>query len=295
MRAERKAAAHRERTEVLARIAELETSGGEQYFVDVEPDPPGHPLTPDEVDYLQRKLQSRLQSFLARRMADACLWWLKKDLKITLEGVENLRDLPPDGGAILTSNHFSKYESLCVQQVARKIPGRHRFWRVIKGNNVFIPGTIGFLMRHCDTLPLSTDLRTQRLFNGALEQILSSGGLVLIYPEQAMWWNYRKPRPHKPGAYYYAAKFGKPIVPLFVTMQDQPGRTDSAGFPKQAYTVLIMPPIYPDPQKRLRENEREMLARGQQLCQACYQRVYHATPDGTPPSTDLHTQESDSF
>ena len=42
-----------ERLEVLERIRKFESAGGERYFMDVENDPPGHPLTPDEVDYLQ--------------------------------------------------------------------------------------------------------------------------------------------------------------------------------------------------------------------------------------------------
>ena len=97
---------------------------------------------------------------------------------------------------------------------------------------------------------------------------------MLIYPEQAMWWNYRKPRPHKPGAYFYAAKNHVPVIPLFVTMTDQTGRTDGAGFPKQAYTVHILPPIYPDPARSLRENERAMQEKNEQLCREVYERVY---------------------
>lgn len=271
---EKRAAARKEREEVLARIAALEAAGGESFFVDVEPDPPGHPLAPDEVDYLRKKPANRVKAFFARRLADLSLLWFGHDLRITLEGVENLRGLPHSGGAIMTSNHFSKFESLCVLKAAKKVPGRHRLWRVIKGNNVFIPGIIGFLMRHCDTLPLSTNLRTQKLFAEDLGTILSHGGLVLIYPEQAMWWNYRKPRPHKPGAYFYAAKNHVPVIPLFVTMTDQTGRTDGAGFPKQAYTVHILPPIYPDPARSLRENERAMQEKNEQLCREVYERIY---------------------
>lgn len=277
----RRSAAHAERAAVLETIARLEAAGGESFFADVEQDPPGHPLAPEEVDYLQARPANRIRSFFARQLADLALAWFGRDLRIRLEGEENLRDLPRNGGAIITSNHFSKTESLCVLKVAKKVPGRHRLWRVIKGNNVFIPGAIGFLMRHCDTLPLSTNLRTQRLFSNSLREILATGGLVLIYPEQAMWWNYRRPRPHKPGAYFYAAKNGVPILPLFVTLADQPGRYDCAGYPKQAYTVHILPPIYPDPDKTLRENAHAMQAQNERLCREVYETVYgEALPQG---------------
>lgn len=260
-----------ERLQILRKIRELETAGGESFYIDVEPDPPGHPLAPDEVDYLQTKFTSKWHAFWARRLAAAAQIYYRRDLNIRLIGTEHLAGIR--GGAILTSNHFSKYENLAVKEVADRIPGKHRFYRVIKGSNYFIPGIIGFLMKHCNTLPLSTNLKTTRLFSQALEQILKNDGLVLIYPEQAMWWNYRKPRPFKPGAFFYAAKSMVPIVPLFVTMEDQPG-LDEYGFPKQAYTVHIHPPIYPDPAKSLRVNEREMLEANQRLCEQTYCAVY---------------------
>ncbi|MBR7099112.1 MAG: 1-acyl-sn-glycerol-3-phosphate acyltransferase, partial [Clostridia bacterium] len=112
-----------------------------------------------------------------------------------------------------------------------------------------------------------------RLFSEAMETILTRGDLVLVYPEQAMWWNYRKPRPFREGAFFYAAKHNVPIVPIFVTMQDQ-DTLDGDGFPKQAYTIHVMPPIYPDPAKTLRQNEREMLEKNQTLCYDKYKEVY---------------------
>ena len=65
----KRAAARAEREDVLRRIAALEAAGGDSFFVDVEPDPPGHPLAPDEVDYLQARLSNRIKSFFARRLA----------------------------------------------------------------------------------------------------------------------------------------------------------------------------------------------------------------------------------
>ena len=41
---------------------------------------------------------------------------------------------------------------------------------------------------------------TMKKFFKAVSTILGRGEKILIYPEQAMWWNYRKPRPMKDGA-----------------------------------------------------------------------------------------------
>ena len=43
----------------------------------------------------------------------------------------------------------------------------------------------------------------------------------MIYPEQEMWFNYRKPRYLKPGAYYYASKYNVPIISCFIEIIDK--------------------------------------------------------------------------
>lgn len=260
-----------ERLKILERIAELERLGGDSFYIDVEDDPSGHELRPNEVDYLRKKPSSKLKTLGARAMAAILQPLVRKDLQITVEGEENLAGI--DGAAIITSNHFSIFENIAVKEVADRVQGKHRFYRVIKGLNFFQPGWVGFLMKNCDTLPLSKNLKTLRLFESALERILAKGGLVLVYPEQAMWWNYRKPRPPKAGAYHYAAKFEVPIIPCFVTMEDT-DMSDGYGFPKQKYTIHVMPPLYPDPQKTNRENERTMQAENYRLCLEKYREVY---------------------
>lgn len=260
-----------ERLAILEKIRALEAAGGESYYVDVEDDPSGHELRPDEVDYLRKKWSSKFKTFWARLAAAILQPLVRRDLQITVVGEENLASIR--GGAILTSNHFSIFENLAVKEVADRVPGRHRFYRVIKGLNFFQPGWVGFLMQNCDTLPLSKNLKTMRLFGDALEKILANDGLVLVYPEQAMWWNYRKPRPPKAGAFFYAAKFDVPIIPCFVTMEDT-DRLDSYGFPKQKYTIHVMPPLYPDPNLSDRENEHRMMQQNYDLCRACYRDVY---------------------
>ena len=260
-----------ERLEILERIRTLEAQGGDSFYVDVEHDPSGHELGPDEVDYLRRRPTSKIKTFFARILAAILQPIVRRDLGISVVGEENLKGIT--GGALITSNHFSIYENIAVKEVADRVAGKHRFYRVIKGLNFFQPGWIGFLMKNCDTLPLSKNLKTMRLFGDALEELLAKDALVLIYPEQAMWWNYRKPRPPKAGAYFYAAKFNVPIIPCFVTMEDT-DQIDRDGFPKQKYTVHILPPLYPDPQKKTRENERFMMEENYRLCCEVYERVY---------------------
>ena len=43
---------------------------------------------------------------------------------------------------------------------------------------------------------------------------------VVVYPEQELWLNYRKPRPLQKDPYYYAAKMNVPIISCFVEIKD---------------------------------------------------------------------------
>lgn len=261
-----------ERLEILQKIADLEAQGGECFFQDVEVDPPDHPLRPDEVDYLRSRFGSKCKTWIARAIAAVAQPIIRKKFQTTVEGAENLKGIK--GGAIFTANHFSKFENLAVKEAADLVPGKHRFYRVIKGGNFFLPGFFGFIMRNCDTLPLSTNPHTMRLFGQAMETFLKNDGLILIYPEQAMWWNYKKVRPYRQGAFFYAARYGVPVVPCFTTIEDQPGKLDGDGFPLQKYTVHVLPPIYPDPNKSVHENTAFMMAENHRLCEEMYQKTY---------------------
>ena len=79
----------------------------------------------------------------------------------------------------------------------------------------------------------------------ATTQLLKDGHFVLVYPEQSMWWNYRKPKPLKNGAYFFAAKSNVPVLPCFITMKDSDIMGED-GFFVQEYTIHVGAPIYPN-------------------------------------------------
>ena len=60
--------------------------------------------------------------------------------------------------------------------------------------------------------------------------LLERGEKVLVYAEQGMWWNYRKPRPLTAGAFKFAAESKVPVLPIFITMSDS-DKIGGDGFP----------------------------------------------------------------
>ncbi len=263
-----------DRIAVLKKIEAYEREG--KFDVDVEEDPPSRELLPDEVDYYHRGILAGLKSKLAFRAAHKFVDGLIKDQKMILKeirGIEHLQNL--NSGAVITCNHFNAFDSFAMQLAyeAAKQP-RRKFYRVIReGNYTSFPGFYGFLMRNCHTLPLSSNRRTLQNFTKAMSDHLQDGHFVLVYPEQSMWWNYRKPKPLKSGAYLFAAKNNVPVVPCFITMQDSDIMGED-GFYVQEYTVHIAAPIYPDPALSYRQNIPHMMQQNADVWREIYETTY---------------------
>ena len=132
----------------------------------------------------------------------------------------------------------------------------------------------GFLFKNCDTLPLSSNMETMVKFMKAVETILKKGDYILIYPEQSLWWNYKKPKPLKPGAYKIAAKNNVPIIPIFITMNDS-NKIGKDGFPVQEYTINFEEPIYPDQEVSVKERAEKMRLENADVWKTVYEDFYN--------------------
>lgn len=264
----------KERLEILEKIEQLEREG--RFDVDVENDPPSTVLMPDDIEYIHKSIGSRLRTKYAYKIAR---WFLNTQLRkrqIIIKdvvGIENFRKLHT--GAVITCNHFNAFDSFAMQVAYDKsLHRRRKMYRVIKeGNYTGFPGFYGFLMRNCNTLPLSSNFETMKKFLKAVDKLLKKGHFVLIYPEQSMWWNYRKPKPLKNGAFNFAARNNVPVLPCFITMQDS-DVLDSDGFYVQEYTIHIEKPIYPDKDKSNAENIREMKNKNFEIWKNIYEAAY---------------------
>ena len=231
--------------DLLKRIAELEKK--ELWHLDVEDDPETYPLMPDKVDYLNEKLSNKIKNKIANTFGTRFFEKMIADRQLIIKevrGIENFSAVK--GGRIVTCNHFSIGDNYAVWTALRDHMDGKMLYKVIReGNYTNPPKPFGLFMRHCNTLPLSSVQATMVKFMRAFSELLKRGETILIYPEQGMWWNYRKPRPMQDGAFYLAVRNNTPIVPIFITMEDS-DRLDGDGFPVQEYTVHILPAIYPD-------------------------------------------------
>lgn len=262
-----------DRLAALARIAEYEREG--IFDRDIENDPPTVPLDYEHVDFTGKRLSTRIGTAIANHVATAYYERLIRRGEFLLDGVTGLENYEGvRGGAVLTCNHFSALDNYAVWRSVRHLFGRRRLYKVIReGNYTSFPGLYGYMFRHCNTLPLCANPRGLAVMMRAAGELLTRGERILIYPEQAMWWNYRKPRPCKEGAYYMAIRAGVPVIPFFITMQDS-DRIGGDGFPIPRHTVHILSPIYPEAGIPLREAAAHMAEENYRAWCAVYESVY---------------------
>ena len=262
-----------DRLAVLEKIADYERRG--LFDRDVEEDPPGAVLHPEDIKYLDRGFSASIKravSFAAARLFFRSLLKKRALYLNPTEGIEHLRGI--DGGAVITANHFHPYDSFIMQKVFDLSKRKGRMYRIIReGNYTAFPGFYGMLMRNCDTLPLSSDPATMKLFLKATRRALEEKNCLLIYAEQSLWWNYRKPKPLKISAFEIAVRRGVPVVPCFITFNDT-DRIGDDGFPILSYTPHVGAPIYPDPALPGRAAAEKMRAENEAFCKAVYERVY---------------------
>ncbi|MDD6095093.1 MAG: lysophospholipid acyltransferase family protein [Clostridia bacterium] len=218
----------------------------------------------------RKKASFRIKSHAARTAANILTSVINKNTEI--EGLENMPEFP--NGAIVTSNHFSPVENTVIRYFVKKCK-KKKLNIVSQVTNLAMPGVLGFLMNYADVIPLSGNFHyMERDFPAVLKELLDKGEAVLIYPEQEMWFNYRKPRPPKIGAYHYAAKLNVPVVSFFVETVDLDEK-DTESFNKVRFILHVLGVIYPDPEKSVHANSIEMSEKDYALKKAAYEKAYN--------------------
>ena len=77
---------------------------------------------PEDVDYLKKKLSSKIKNISCRRLVGKMLKNYAIEHQIEIDGLENLQNL--ESGAVLTTNHFHFFDSAplvyAVKQLKKK-------------------------------------------------------------------------------------------------------------------------------------------------------------------------------
>ncbi|MDD4006199.1 MAG: hypothetical protein PHD98_03430, partial [Bacilli bacterium] len=107
----------------------------------------------------------------------------------------------------------------------------------------------------------------------AVDKLLKKRNYILFYPEESEWWMYEKPRPFRNGAFHFAATSNVPIIPIFLTFSEPKG-IRAKIIKSRVVTVNIMPPIYPETHRSVKENVDSMREANYKACIKKYEEFY---------------------
>ena len=162
------------------RVIFLEKAG--IFHLDINDDPPTIPLTLDKVDYLNKKMSSKISREIAYGSAERFLKKIIKEKKLIIKEInriENLKNVKT--GAIITCNHFNPFDCFAVEYVFRQagLNRKRRLYKVIReGNYTNFPGLYGYFFKNCDTLPLASNRRVMVEFIKSVDILLKKGEFI---------------------------------------------------------------------------------------------------------------------
>lgn len=262
------------RIQTIKKIEELESNG--DFNSNVWGDPNYTPLKPGDVDYFKKKLSTRIKNKLCNKAVDRFVKKMEKTHQAIIsdiKGLEKLKNL--SSGAIFTSNHFHPFDSYPIARAVKQVYGKKKTFHIVVAEYNYAGGTgfYGKIFRNQNTIPIAKNKQVMVECLKAINYYLTKGDFILVYPEQALWQNYRKPRPLKDGAFRFALKANVPVVACFITMKDSQ-YLDGEGVPVQEYTLHILDVIYPKEELSYKENIEYMKSENERLTKEKYEEVY---------------------
>ncbi|MGN1212490.1 MAG: lysophospholipid acyltransferase family protein [Christensenellales bacterium] len=158
--------------------------------------------------------------------------------RLKIKGRKNLKK-KGKSGAVIICNHVALLDSLIIKQAVQS----HIYYVAADHNNK--KGFGGYTLKILGLMPLSNLYSNQKNLNSAIETHLKNHKYVYVSPEQAMWRGYKKLRPFKNGAFYYATKNNVPVIPTVALLRDA-NAWDKFWGRKFKVTLQILPPIFPN-------------------------------------------------
>ena len=240
-------------------------------------------LTDEEVDNLidkyYRLKKNKVKYKIDKKASEILIEQFTKDIvnNIEFDGIENIKDIK--NGAIITGNHYSPMDTLPVKKLIKKVFNKE-IYIVSLASNLALKAPLDFIVNHENIIPLknSVEYLTTK-FKPELFDKLKQDELVLIYPEENMWNNYKKPRPCKRGAYQFAAEANVPVISLFTELKEENGIIK--------YIVHVLKPIYPNKEISIRQNSINMAKIDYEQKIDCYEKVFNKKLDYTFSYEDI--------
>ena len=194
--------------------------------------------------------------------------------------VKGRKKLKRLGACITTSNHVGFLDAVMTIRAS----GMQNRYIVAAPHNC--KSTLGGkILSTAGLIPLPISYKGARPFMEMLEYAANKKrAKIHFYAEKSMWIGYRKPRPPKDGAFYYADKLDLPVVPMLYCFKTPRGLRKLLHLPKA--TIEIGDPIYADKTLSPSERKMDMAKRAYDATAKLYENFYGIPFEYLPPYAD---------
>lgn len=196
--------------------------------------------------------------------------WIVGGIGYGVWRVKDAKKLKKIGACITTSNHVGYFDA-CLTRRALGVKKQY----IVAAPHNCKRNIGGAILKSAIVLPLPCSLRGAKPFYEMLEYVKERKAAIHFYPEKSMWLHYRKPRPYKAGAFYYAEKLDIPIVPMLYCFREPKGLRKLLHLQKAE--IKIADPIYPDASMGARARMNDLANRAYAAAVGLYEDFY-----GTP-------------
>lgn len=135
---------------------------------------------------------------------------IRMGIRIKGKGVFKRYKALLSGGAITIANHVHMWDYICIMKAV------HNFkWPYLLSWDKNVNGKDGPLVRMVGGIPIPlNDNEATVAFLKDIRKLLADKNFLHIYPEGSMWEYYAPIRPFKNGAFSFAIKNNKPVLPM---------------------------------------------------------------------------------
>ena len=182
--------------------------------------------------------------------------------------VKDRKKLKRLGACITTSNHVGFLDAVLTLRAS----GMQNRYIVAAPHNC--KSTLGGkILCSAGEVPLPISYKGMKPFADMLQYAAQrKKAKIHFYAEKSMWIGYRKPRPHKDGAYFYADKLDIPVVPMLYCFKDAKGLRRLLHLPKAV--IKIGDPLYVNKQLPPAARKADLSERAFAATKLLYEQFY---------------------
>lgn len=207
----------------------------------------------DNYKFIKNGILFRIFSFLTYILAIIVFLPITKiAYGLKINGRKNLKLVK---NAIFVSNHICTLDFISI---FTHVTIKHRPY-IIANHRPFHMPIVRHLVKLLRAIPLPETPTSTKRFIKEVNNSLSKGSSLLIFPEGAMWNYYHKIRPFMSGAFRFSIKNNVDIVPLVLTYRKPNLFYRIFGRKKPLITINILPPIQPNIQAGTEKEQEQYL------------------------------------